>query len=277
MEEPQQQQQNLRHDEEATIVVGGEEATLVSPRFDDEEALVARPVVPLEEPPADAQAVAAATPAARWHYAPRRQWPLALMLVSVLIGGVLGGAGLYLFQRQSQDEAGASAPAAEAPSAVEAQQQPPASAPQAEAEAAPTEPQPEAPAEEAPAAAAAQAPEPADEQTTAPADAQPARTPEREPETVPASGRRDEPEAAAPKRGKKGERDAELNRRAVSPDAEVPVSRAYDPADDAPRARRVDAINYRQQRRAERRTERRARREAAGADRLRRIFEGMPE
>ena len=44
MEEPQQQ---TLLDDEATLVVSGEERTLVAPRFDDEETLVARPVVPL--------------------------------------------------------------------------------------------------------------------------------------------------------------------------------------------------------------------------------------
>ena len=72
MREPQQQQTS--HDDEATLVVGGEETTLVAPRFDDEETLVARPVVPFD---ADAPAVPtperpAARPARRSPYAPRR-------------------------------------------------------------------------------------------------------------------------------------------------------------------------------------------------------------
>src|SRR5215204_4764912 len=114
MREPQQQQTS--HDDEAT---------LVAPRFDDEETLVARPVVPFD---ADAPAVPtperpAARPARRSPYAPRRSWPLALVLVSVLVGGVLGGAGLYLYQRQSQDPA-ASQIAAEQPTAPAAAQAP---------------------------------------------------------------------------------------------------------------------------------------------------------
>src|ERR1044071_3300518 len=106
MKEPQHQ---TLFDDEATLVVGGEETTLVAPRFDDEETLVARPVVPLD---ADAHAVkppvrTAPRPAREYRSprAPRRSWTLALVLVSVLIGGVLGGAGLYLYQRQSHDPA----------------------------------------------------------------------------------------------------------------------------------------------------------------------------
>ena len=47
MRESQQQQQTLG-DDDATLVVGGEETARVAPRFDDEETLVARPVVPLD-------------------------------------------------------------------------------------------------------------------------------------------------------------------------------------------------------------------------------------
>ncbi|HEX8353689.1 MAG TPA: hypothetical protein VF611_12360, partial [Pyrinomonadaceae bacterium] len=140
MEVPQQQ--TLPAEEEATVVVSGEEATLVAPRFDDEETLVARPVVPLDgeavEPPAAADATPAPTAAARLayarsRYAPRRSWMVGLMLASVLVGGVLGGAGLYLYQRQSRDDAGGATPQAVTP-ADTAQ---PASAPDAGVENAP--------------------------------------------------------------------------------------------------------------------------------------------
>ena len=69
MREPQQQQ--TPYDPEATLVVSGEETTLVSPRFDDEETLVARPVVPFENG-AQAPRVAPPAPEYRNAHAPRR-------------------------------------------------------------------------------------------------------------------------------------------------------------------------------------------------------------
>ncbi|HEX8355532.1 MAG TPA: hypothetical protein VF611_21680, partial [Pyrinomonadaceae bacterium] len=76
-------------------------------------------------------------------------------------------------------------------------------------------------------------------------------------------------------RGKKGERDEEVERsvRRRGTDqraSDGPVARAD--VSGAREARRVDTILYRPRRAA-----RRARREAGDTDRLRRIFEGMPE
>ncbi|HEX7312850.1 MAG TPA: hypothetical protein VF297_02960 [Pyrinomonadaceae bacterium] len=246
MKEPRQQQ-NPR-DEEATLVVGGEETTLVAPRFDDEETLVARPVVPLEQ--------GAPSPSYRAPYAPRRRWTLALVLASVLTGGVLGGAGLYLYQRQSHD-------AAASPAAT-TQPAPPAEATQAPA--APVEVQQPAPNAEpsvqqtdaTAAAPNAEVPAPRDEEPTAAA-------PAREPVSVPATERRTEPSEGTPRRGKKGSRDEEPERRPTSrPDGNVARAEARE-------ARRVDSIFYRP-----RRAERRARRRD-DVDRLRRIFEGGPQ
>jgi hypothetical protein len=271
MREPQQ---TFQTDEEVTLVVSGEEATLVAPRFDDEETLVARPVVPLGGKAAEARATAVTQPNAsplpayaRRPSPPRRSWVLVLVLVvSVLVGGVLGGAGLYLYQRQSNDAAVAP-PQAETP--AETQQQP-VPAPTAEVSDAP---QPVAPATDAPAEAAPA--EAASDETTPPA---------REPETAPAV-ERDTPDADANagtrKRGKKGEHDEEIERRGrreSRPDSEGPVARADD--SDAREARRVDTIFYRPrraERQAERRAARRARRDSGDTDRLRRIFEGTPE
>ncbi|HJQ34531.1 MAG TPA: hypothetical protein VJ866_20290 [Pyrinomonadaceae bacterium] len=277
-------------DEEATVVVSGEERTLISPRFDDEETLVARPVIPLGD--ADAHAheasrahaapepqTASAAPNAR-AYAPARRLPsrpslLALVLCSVLVGGVLGGAGLYLYQRQSGN---AQAPTNAAPAAVTSQsdatnaqgQTPdgaaqPAPAPASEA-AAPT------PGAEASDAATDTPPAAETNATDARADEGRANpdgngaAPAREPESVPAVG--------APKRGKKGARDEDIERntrRANSTDSGSPVARAD--ADER-EARHVDTIVYRPRRAARDR----ARRQAPNdAERLRRIFEGAPE
>ncbi len=246
-------------DDEMTLVVNGEEATLVSPRFDDEETLVARPVVPLEvgaqAPPRKAQ-----PPAPRQTSKdPRRTGALALVLVSVLIGGVLGGAGLYLYQRQTQDSvANPNATAQPAAQTTEAEAAPKPAAPAAQQPeaTATTEPVSETPHSEEPAAV------PAQNDGSAPAH---------ESESAPVAAERRNPstEDSAPKHGKKGARDQEIERR----NAPRPDNIARDDNDDAPEARRVDTI-FARPRRATRRE--RARRDDT-PDRLRRIFEGGPE
>jgi len=258
MEEPQQ---TLQMDEEPTLIVSGEEATLVAPRFDDEETLVARHVVPLDARSAEAPARRMASPlpvSAPRPFATRRSWVLALVLVSVLIGGVLGGAGLYLYQRRSNDATAAKPAQAETTAET---QQPPAPAPTAEVSNAsqPGATSTDPPAEEAPAEAAA-------DETTPPAR-ESESTPAAERDTRDASGN-----VGTRKRGKKGEHDEEIERpvrRESRPDTDSPVARTDDSG--AREARRVDSIFYRPRRAA-----RRARRDS-DTDRLRRIFEGTPE
>lgn len=260
MREPQQQ--TLRVDDEATLVVGGEETTLVAPRFDDEETLVARPVVPIEDGGHDP------TRGRHSRSAPRRSW--SLVLVSVLIGGVLGGAGLYLYQRQSQDPAVSPAAMTQPTTPADAAQAPPVPA-----EAQPTAPSVEEPqAQQTEASTAAAAPHVAKPTATPEPDEEvPAATRARAPESVPAAERRTAPSEGTPRRGKRGNRDEEPERRhAPRPDDNLA-------RDEEPEARQVDTIFYRQ-RRAERRAERRAARRARRAedsDRLRRIFEGSPQ
>ena len=265
MREPQQE--TLQTDDEATLVVVGEEPTLVAPRFDDEETLVARPVVPLENGrhvPAPEDEPARPARGYRSPFAPRRSWSLALILVSVLVGGVLGGAGLYLYQRQSQDPAVSPGAMTQPMTPADAAQAPAVTAEDRSA-ALSAEPQ-QAQQTETSTAVAPNAPEPA---TPAPAEEVPVAAPAREPDRVPAAEQRTAPSVGTPKRGKKGERDEEIERRAPSqPDGNI--ARAEEPA-----ARQVDTIFYRQ-RRAERRAARRARRDD-DADRLRRIFEGGPQ
>ena len=258
MREPQQQ--TSQTDDEATAV-GGEETTLVAPRFDDEETLVARPVVPFEDGahvPAPEPVPARPARGYRSHFAPGRSEILALALASVLVGGVLGGAGLYLYQRQSQDPA-------VSPTATAAEQ--PADAAQAPAVSAEgPQPTPNAEPQEAQQAEApSAAPDAAEPATPAPDEEVSAAAPARRPESVTAAERRPAPPEGAPRRGKKGERDEEIARRpAPRPDGNV--ARVAEPE-----ARRVDSIVYRP-----RRATRRARRDE-DVDRLRRIFEGTPE
>ncbi len=154
MKEPQSQQ-TLQTEEEVTLVTSGEEATLVAPRFDDEETLVAQPVVPLDGAAVEATHAPAPAPYAtttpplpahaRRSRVPRRSWMLALVLTSVLVGGVLGGAGLYIYQRQSEDDRVVAAPQAETLTETPAETQPQPVAPEPAVEAS-NAPQPEAPA-----------------------------------------------------------------------------------------------------------------------------------
>lgn len=224
--------------------------TLVTPRFDEEETVLAQPVVPLD---AEAEAAAhvshapyAASPRAR-----HQQWPLALILISALAGSVVGGTALYFFQKHRLAKA--------APAAVEAE---PAAAPQpspAAEETSAAAPEPSAPiveAEEVPA-------EPAEKKRDGDGDAGAARR--TEPSAAPAPP---VVNVSSPKRGKKAE----------SEDDDEPRPRRTPRAGDAARpggARRVDTITY-PTRRAERRTPRAERRAARDVDRVRAIFEGQP-
>ena len=222
---------------------GGE--TLVTPRFDEEETVLAQPVVPLEADAAHAPAPTAYAPRSR---AGRSPWPLALVLVSALAGSVVGGTALYLFQKHRRASAVAPAP-------VPA----PAPSPTAEQSAEVMEP-----VETEPAVVEA---EPLEE--TAREDEAKSRD---EVERVPAP-----PAASAstPKRGKKAEHEN------VAPRPRRDDSRTSD--GDGREARRVDSITYptrreelREERRAQRRAERRERRAARNVDRVRAIFEGQP-
>ena len=251
---------------------GQPDETLVTPRFDEEETVLAQPVVPLDAPAGETpQAAPAGASAAPRSPSARRQWPLALALVSALVGSIVGGFGLYLYQQH-----GGSDDASVQQSAAPAEVSQPAPSPTVE-QAAEVAPEVTAPVETAP------ADEPEEAEDALADDTPPAA--ERDDRKRDDVERDDDRAAAAPppvreatappplaKRGKKGDRDAELQRR----------QRSVPPEDDAPvvtegGARRVDVITY-PSRRAERQAERRARRTARrDVDRLRAIFEGQPE
>jgi hypothetical protein len=242
--------------------------TLVTPRFDEEETVLAQPVVPLdaagaEETPTPEPAYAA-RPSAPPARAPRSQWPLALILVSALVGSVIGGTGLYFFQKHRSADA-----ATQQPAAPPAEETRPAPAPTVEQAA-------EANVESAPVAVPVEAAEPPAEEDETPA-AEPVRD-NRDDDDAPRAERpaaRDEGSREdSPRRGKKGERDTEVQRRERNNSDDGP------PATGRPAPRRVDSIVYpsrREERRAQRQAERRARRAERQADRLRAIFEGEPE
>jgi hypothetical protein len=250
------------------------EETMVAPRFDDEETVLARPVVPFEEvgdAPAAAAPKASTTAApplySRLRVAPRRSLVAALVLASALVGSVLGVAGLYFYQQRKSADAPATeqqrteAPAAQAPTETASESKSnETSVPAA---------QPSAPA---PAAAASDA-EADDDAAAKDKDSD-------EADASPVAERRnvseDREPAVTPKRGKKGARDEEIQRgaqRAPRYDEDSrPVVRDNDDdsADDRREARRVGVITYRPRRVRPRRDR------YDTPDRLRRIFEGQP-
>lgn len=255
--------------------------TLVTPRFDEEETVLAQPVVPLDAPGNEGFAAGPSAPEGGPAGASRRrpsarQWPLALALASALVGSVIGGLGLYLFQQRERADAEPARQEQQAPAQTEVSQPTPAPAVEQAAEAAPAA-EVIAPVETAPEPEPDEAEAAPEEESTAPtrerADAgrdEDVRREERAAAAPPAPREAPAP-AAPPRRGKKGERDAEVQRRqrSLPPDSGAPVVTEGG-------ARRIDTIVY-PTRRAQRRAERRARRAGRDVDRLRAIFEGQPE
>jgi hypothetical protein len=290
--------QTLLADQEAMPVAADEEATLIAPRFDAEETVLARPVVPLEEANANAPS---ASVVSRPYYSrlpltpPRRSWMLMLVLVSVLAGGLLGGTALYLYQNHSRED-GTSAGAASQPktsvSTSQAATLQPTPAPTTEAVSAlpPSHARPEDNAANASVDEETGASNSDDKASNSGGKASNSdgketgtghtRNAERDAENVPAAEDRSEHDeddrVGTPKRGKKGEHDEqpERPRRPANSGGEGRQLSRADAAPDQRDARRVDTIIYRP-RRATRRAG--SRPETAGdADRLRRIFEGQP-
>src|SRR5687768_15855998 len=118
-------------DSSHTLPDGEPEETLVTPRFDEVETVQAQPVVPLAEVPPGARGVGG------FNARRRGSWPLALILVSALVGVIGGAAGLYFYQHRSTENASAEAqptPApAETPTATPAAEESASLPPQEEA------------------------------------------------------------------------------------------------------------------------------------------------
>jgi hypothetical protein len=298
--------------EEATLGLSDQEATLIAPRFDDEETVHARPVVPLEATAPNAASTAASrsmmgvsrSAYARLPFATRRSLLLALVLVSVLAGGVLGGAALYFYQNHSRaDEPSAGAPSQPEDSAAASQ---PSPAPTTETLSQSPQPPQAQPDGSASNATLNEKANEAHEETNgkvneaasasdsndgeANARGTNARDAERLPAAAPRKEATDESErVGTQKHGKKGVYDEESRRPrdeesrqprrpANHADDDRRLSRADDNNDadaSGPRAaRRVDTIIYRPRRAARR--DRPRRETASDAERLRRIFEGAP-
>lgn len=251
--------------------------TMVTPRFDDEETVLARPVVPFEEvgeSPVAPPATAASPLYTRLRAAPRRSLVAVLVLVSVLAGSALGVGGLYLYQKHRNADA--------TPDAEQQQADAPDAQPTAEAVSQSRETSAATDAPSSPAPAASEPEVRADDE----ADSAKDKGLEKDKGSEKADDRKaddshvvarrnvseDRDSTVAPKRGKKGERDEETPRETRRSNRDDDEDRAVRADDDADRheARRVGVITYRPRRV-------RPRRDNYGTpDRLRRIFEGQP-
>jgi hypothetical protein len=246
-----------------TSTTGEPEETLVTPRFDEVETVQAQPVVPLAEVPPGADGD-------RSFGTRRASWPLALVLVSALVGVVVGGAGLYFYQHRSSEAAAGETQPAPAPATAEAPTVDPAAA-EVSSSLPPQQAEPDAEADAAEVVSA---------ETVEPnAGGAKKEEAEKAPAPEPRGAAERDDDAGALKRVRKAEQEAEVVRR--TPRAERVGSREAargDDDDDEPKARLADEIIYRP-RRAERRAERRERREnrQRSVDRVRGIFEGQPE
>lgn len=268
-------------EENQQVLTNGTDAdeTLVTPRFDEVEAGTAQPVVPLavvaaEDPQAAASIVTPFDVAPRAYR--RRQWPLALVLISALAGSVLGGAGLYLYQQRQRTTPAPAQEEQPQEGNSTTTQEPPAHASSPEVSAAPVE-LPQAAVNEKPPAQVSALPhasvpelvrdkddddDDAGKREKRDKDEEKARKDEEERRRDFEKDEREGP----PKRGKKGERDDERG------------------GDDD--GRRVDIVSRTvrgDEQPVRRRAERRARRvgeitvsRPPSVDRVRGIFEGQP-
>jgi hypothetical protein len=255
--------------EETRYITEDDEATLVSPRFDDEETVVARRVVPLAAAAEGARAASHAQAPAR---PSRRAWVLALAFASALGGGVLSGVGLYLYQSRASLNP---PPAAERVNAPAEAARPAQDAPQP------------SPTAEAPTDSPAQAEQQHDAAVDAPQAAPPAEESRDENESGAdeagksraADARDDSGDDARPgarKHGKKGEHDEELRRLGRRADQESRPATA-DGEEDASADRKPRRLNtvFERPRRADR-SDRARRERPRPVNSIRGIFEGQP-
>lgn len=260
------------------------EATVVRPLFTEDEAVVARPVVPLgdREMVRDVDAyVETGTAPPGYGLAVRRRthWTAALVAAALFAGTVLGIIGLRIYQNSSAD-AETQTPAQQQTTETSAADAPAATEPQP----APAQPSLPETSRQAPAEAPAITREETEALPAPPASAPAAEDREpRERQTAAAETRPrvvgEETRAEAPVRhGRKGEnederaryepprRDGVYDTQGSAPEGSAAERRA---AREEERLRRVERI--------ERRRERRGRREAYMVDSIRGVFEGRRE
>jgi type IV secretory pathway VirB10-like protein len=246
-----------------------DEETIVAPRFDEEETIIAQPVVPLGG-------------AARVQPRPRRPWSFALIIVSVLVGVVIGGAGFYMFQTRTSASNAAHASAPEPVNVAAQPAQPAPTAPTAEAQSETTTPAPSGNAENA---QVAENPPDGSGAKNDKAEGKKSEADKKDAEASSVSERRsgsNEGERdVAPKHERKGETDdnsraaqRDVRPRRTEVDTQAPIP--DDSSHAAARARRVEEGLRRAERIRERR---RGRRENASRspDSIQGIFEGQPQ
>lgn len=242
-----------------------------APYFNDEAAVQAQPVVPLTTDGDGQPSQGYVHQQAGGAHAARgslKGLPLTLLLLSALAGVVIGGVGLFLYQKQRRAEPVITSEQMAAPQ-TESQPEPAATQEATEVAAEVAEIEEPAPDSEEPTEA-----ENVPASVVTPAPAAEAAKPDDKPK------KNDDDDDDAPvgnlKRGKRGEAVAVEPRRPERRDEAQPAPRAA-----SPEPRRVETIIYPRQRRVERREarreERRAeRRERRAIDSVRGIFEGRP-
>ncbi|HEX8635955.1 MAG TPA: hypothetical protein VF703_17545 [Pyrinomonadaceae bacterium] len=255
MQETQKFFEPTRPVEHEETIVHEPDATLATPRFDEVEAQVARPVVPLAGRPAGS-------------VLRRRQWPIALVLISALAGGVVSLLAFRLYQQRQQSPAVASEVENGTPEAADATASP-----------API------PADTAVAATEGQAPvvfeefDPAKE-GGAVSDAAPSRPQAAAATAVIPAARKDEPKEEVRTEAKPAPRAAEPKPRLVEtlPAPRQVEARHQDTrrADDG--ADEEEFYDRRRERRRQQREQRREQRrgQQRNIDRIKDIFEGAP-
>ncbi|HEX8476597.1 MAG TPA: hypothetical protein VF666_21545 [Pyrinomonadaceae bacterium] len=274
----------------------GSEQTLVTPVFDEHAAETARPVVPLPENRLAGSSFVARTaqriPGA--NAVGRPSWMLGLILVSVLVGSVLGGLGLRFYQKRQYQKRQQSAAATTTTAPVAVAEQPaanesnPALIEANETAAAQTTAQ-VTEADDAPANILISDTK---EIPTTPATAKSTARDERASDDAPKPDKESRNASASERKRADADNDGERkksarddNERAETrprrTEAEKPRQQRQAEADyDAgrPRARIVDSITIEAERirRERRRAERQERRQQRVVDRVRGIFEGQP-
>ncbi|HEY0082961.1 MAG TPA: hypothetical protein VGB61_09245 [Pyrinomonadaceae bacterium] len=231
------------------------DATLVTPRFDEVEAQVARPVVPLAGRPARSGGGG-------------RQWPIALVLISALAGGVVSLLAFRLYQQRQGQEAAAvqvegqtqGADAAQSPEAAQTAEGAGAAATEQQAQSnAPVVFEEFDPAKEGGAIS----------------DAAPSRPKATVEAAVETPARREEPRSEPREEAKPAPRAAEPKPRLVET---IPAPRQVEARhEDARRNDRAEDEDFAERRRERRRQRREQRREPQrNIDRIKDIFEGAP-
>ncbi len=261
----------MEETEQTVLIEGDPDATLIAPRFDEQELGTAQPVVPLAVMSPDAFNYGA-SPSAQKN-GTRRSWPLALVLLSALAGSALGVAGLYFYQQRQEtpvDSASGTTAAGGVPDEAASSSSTPATAESAIETVTPAP----APAQGERSAAIVQvAADNKDKaRTENERDEKDAKKKKDDDAPPPRKVAERDEDTGAFKHGKKGAREETADEAAQLPQRPRRVERPS-ASDDEQTARGIGTIIYPENRRA--RQSRREQRQR-NVDRVRGIFEGLP-